>query len=153
MNTAPNPHPELETVVRRFGEDDCVVTAIVADPADQQQTLYGIVTRAASLVGSYYPTDVTRQTGWRVVTTDGTQYNAPSEPAAVIALTEPHATTATDTDINADLARDTTPISLPSDEPGCPGCTQGQQVPGHNGAIVTAHDIDCTKLPPPGNRD
>lgn len=37
--------------------------------------------------------------------------------------------------------------------PTCPGCTQGHQVPGHNGAIVTVHDVDCTELPPPGYDD
>ncbi|SDN16403.1 hypothetical protein SAMN04488074_13727 [Lentzea albidocapillata subsp. violacea] len=65
------PYEVPETVVRRFTENGCEVTAIVADPADAQQVLYGTVTRDGVLIGSYYCTDRARQSGWRVVTANG----------------------------------------------------------------------------------
>jgi Trk K+ transport system NAD-binding subunit len=46
------PYEVPETVVRRFTENGCEVTAIIADPADAQQTLYGTVTHNGTLVGS-----------------------------------------------------------------------------------------------------
>jgi hypothetical protein len=53
--------PEIEIVTRPFTENGCEVTAIVADPADVQQVLYGTVTRDGVLVGSYYCADRVRQ--------------------------------------------------------------------------------------------
>jgi len=55
------PYEVPETVIRRFMENGCEVTAIVADPADAQQTLYGTVSRDGALVGSYYCADRVRQ--------------------------------------------------------------------------------------------
>ena len=55
------PYEVPETVIRRFTENGCEVTAIVADPADAQQTLYGTVTRDGALVGIYYCADRVRQ--------------------------------------------------------------------------------------------
>lgn len=69
-----------EIVVRRFREDDFEVTAVVVDPADAQQILYGTVTRNGVLVGSYYCTDRIRQSGWRVVTADGQHLTFGNEP-------------------------------------------------------------------------
>lgn len=90
----PHPVPEIETVVHRFTENDCEVTAIVADPADAQQTLYGVVTQHGRLVGSYYCADRVRQADWRIVTAlglplilDGCPVNPVSEGAAVLVLT------------------------------------------------------------------
>lgn len=86
--------PEIEIVVRRFTENDCEVTAIVADPADAQQTLYGIVTHDGRLVGTYYCADRVRQADWCIVTAlglpltlDGRPVNPVSEGAAVLVLT------------------------------------------------------------------
>jgi hypothetical protein len=69
------------------------VTAIVADPADAQQTLYGTVTRDGALVGSYYCADRVRQSDWHIVTAlgvpltlDGQPVNPVSEGAPVIVL-------------------------------------------------------------------
>jgi hypothetical protein len=88
------PHDVPETVVRRFAENGCEVTAIVADPADAQQTWYGTVTREGALVGSYYCADRVRQSDWRIVTAlgvpvtlDGQPVNPVSEDAAVVVLT------------------------------------------------------------------
>ena len=61
------PYEVPETVIRRFTENGCEVTAIVADPADAQQTLYGTVTRDGALVGSYYCADRVRQSDWHIV--------------------------------------------------------------------------------------
>ena len=90
----PHPVPEIEIVVRHFTENDCEITAIVADPADAQQTLYGVVTHHGQLVGSYYCADRVRQADWRIVTADGDSLildrrpvNPVSEGAAVIVLT------------------------------------------------------------------
>lgn len=58
-------------VVRTFQENGCVVTSVVADPADAQQVLYGTVTRDGVLIGSYHCTDRVRQSGWRVVAANG----------------------------------------------------------------------------------
>lgn len=70
VHTTPTDHDpaDIEIVVRRFTENDCEVTAIVADLADAQQTLYGTVTRHGRLVGSYYCADRVRQSDWRIVT-------------------------------------------------------------------------------------
>lgn len=96
VHTTPTDHDpaDVEIVVRRFIENGCEVTAIVADPADAQQTLYGIVTRGGRLVGSYYCADRVRQSDWRIVTAfdpslvlDGRSVNPVSEGAAVIVLT------------------------------------------------------------------
>jgi hypothetical protein len=88
------PYKVPETVIRRFTENGCEVTAIVADPADAQQTLYGTVTRDGALVGSYYCADRVRQSDWHIVTAlgvpltlDGKPVNPVSEGAAVIVLT------------------------------------------------------------------
>ncbi|MGW4115261.1 hypothetical protein ACWEFJ_30675 [Actinosynnema sp. NPDC004786] len=67
----PHDAPEIEIVTRRFTDNGCEVTAIVADPADAQQTLYGTVTRDGRLVGSYYCADRARQSDWRIVTALG----------------------------------------------------------------------------------
>jgi hypothetical protein len=92
----PHAVPEIETeiVIRRFTENNCEVTAIVADPADAQQTLYGTVTRDGRLVSSYYCADRVRQSGWHIVTAlglpltlDGQPVNPVSEGAAVVVLT------------------------------------------------------------------
>lgn len=48
-----------------------MVPSVVADPADAQQVLYGTVTRDGVLIGSYYCTDRSRQSGWRVVIANG----------------------------------------------------------------------------------
>lgn len=66
-----SPHEAAEIVVRTFEDNGCVVTSVVADPADAQQVLYGTVTRNGILIGSYYCTDRVRQTGWRVVGVNG----------------------------------------------------------------------------------
>ncbi|MEV8444156.1 hypothetical protein AB0425_42850 [Actinosynnema sp. NPDC051121] len=96
VHTTPTDHDpaDVEIVVRRFTENGCEVTAIVADPADAQQTLYGTVTRDGRLVGSYYCADRVRQSDWRIVTAfdpalvlDGRPVNPVSEGAAVIVLT------------------------------------------------------------------
>lgn len=86
--------PESEIVARRFTENDCDVTAIGADPADPQETLYGVVTHHGRLVGSYYCADRVRQADWRIVTAlglpltlDGQPVNPVSESAAVLVLT------------------------------------------------------------------
>ena len=70
------------------------MTAIVADPADAQQTLYGTVTRDGVPVGSYYCADRVRQSDWRIVTAlglpltlDGEPVNPVSEGAAAVMLT------------------------------------------------------------------
>jgi hypothetical protein len=88
------PYEVSETVVRRFTENGCEVTAIVADPADAQQTLYGTVTRDGVLVGSYYCADRVGQSHWRIVTAEGDHIvldGPPEHPidehAAVITLT------------------------------------------------------------------
>lgn len=88
------PYEVPETVVRRFTENGCKVIAIVADPADAQQTLYGTVTRNGALVGSYYCADRVRQSDWHIVTADGhhvTLDGPPAHPvsegAAIVMLT------------------------------------------------------------------
>ncbi len=88
------PYEVPETVIRRFTENGCEVTAIVADPADAQQTLYGTVTRDGALVGSYLlrrprpPVRLThRDRPRRSLTLDGQPVNPVSEGAAVIVLT------------------------------------------------------------------
>jgi hypothetical protein len=73
------PHEVFETVVRRFHDNGCEVTSVVADPADAQQVLYGTVTRDGVLIGSYYCTDRARQSGWRVVTARGEQVSLNGE--------------------------------------------------------------------------
>jgi hypothetical protein len=87
------PYEVPETVVRRFTENDCEVTAIIADPADAQQTLYGTVTRNGTLVGSYYCTVRVRQSDWHLVTAlgvpltlDGQPVNPVSEGAVVVVV-------------------------------------------------------------------
>lgn len=67
----PHDGPEIETVTRRFTENGCEVIAIVDDPGDARQTLYGTVTRHGTLVGSYYCADRAGQTDWRIVTALG----------------------------------------------------------------------------------
>ena len=81
----------VDTVARRYREHDCDVVAIIADPADQQTTIYATVTRAGVLLGSYYPADPIRQTGWHVVHSDPLRHSADpcpveSETDALIAL-------------------------------------------------------------------
>ena len=66
-----SPHEAPEIVVRTVHDNGCVVTSVVADPADAQQVLYGTVTRDGVLIGSYYCTDRARQSGWRVVAANG----------------------------------------------------------------------------------
>ncbi|QFZ18496.1 hypothetical protein [Saccharothrix syringae] len=90
----PHDTPEIEIVVRRFTDNGCQVTAVVADPADAQQTLYGTVTRNGTLVGSYYCADRVRQSDWRIVTAlglplelDRRPVTPVSESAAVQVLT------------------------------------------------------------------
>ncbi len=85
---------EADFVARGFTENGCQVTAIIYDPADAQQILYGTVTRDGALVGSYYCADRIRQQDWRIVTADGhelTLDGAPVRPrdegSAVIVLT------------------------------------------------------------------
>lgn len=89
-----NDPSEIEIVVRRFTENGCEVTAIVADPTDAQQVLYGTVTRDGVLVGSYYCADPIRQQNWRIVTAHGDHIvldgltDVPiSEAAAILGLT------------------------------------------------------------------
>lgn len=81
--------PVPETVVRRWTEPGGIrFAAIMRDPADAEQTLYATATRAdGTLVGSYYPADQIRQTGWHVVVGHGEPSPADSEPHAVRALT------------------------------------------------------------------
>ncbi|WP_394617361.1 hypothetical protein JNUCC0626_48525 [Lentzea sp. JNUCC 0626] len=67
------PHEGPEIEVRTFHDNGCVVTSVVADPADAQQILYGTVARDGVLIGSFYCVDQARQSGWRVVM-NGTQY-------------------------------------------------------------------------------
>ncbi len=77
-----------EVVTRTNTENECTVTGMVIDPADQQQLLYGTVTGPdGCFIGSYFPADIVRQSEWRVVTADGAEYPAPSEGHAVVALT------------------------------------------------------------------
>jgi hypothetical protein len=80
-----------ETVVRRFTENGCEVTAIVADPADTQQTLSGTVTRNGVLVGRYYCADRINLSDWHIVSALGTPLaldgHPSSEGAAVVVLT------------------------------------------------------------------
>jgi len=88
IDPAVDPGPLPEIVVRPFTANGCTVTAVVIDPADAQQMLYGTVTRPnGSFVGSYYPADPVRGDHWRIVTADGTHYHATSEYHAVEALT------------------------------------------------------------------
>lgn len=83
-----DPAPLPEVVVPQFTENGRTVTCVISNPADAQQTLYGTVTRPdGRLVGTYYPADRIRGQHWRVVTADGTHYNAESEPRAVAWLT------------------------------------------------------------------
>lgn len=81
-----NRHPEV--VVRRWREADVRFTAIVRDPADAEQTLYGTATRAhdGTFIGSYYPADLARQNDWHVVPCQGEPFPVNSEPDAVRAL-------------------------------------------------------------------
>lgn len=90
--TAHNP-PEAEIVARSFTENGCKVTAVIYDPADAQQIMYGTVTRDGVLVGSYYCADRI-QRDWRIVTADGHHLTVDGTPvrpfdegAAVIVLT------------------------------------------------------------------
>ena len=76
--------PETEIVVRRFRENGCEVTAIVADPADAQQTLYGTVTRDGVLVGSYYCADRAHQSDWHIVTAGGDHVILDEPPASPV---------------------------------------------------------------------
>jgi hypothetical protein len=93
MEVTMTPQRTPEIVVRRFTENQCEITAVVADPADQQQTLYGTATREGALIGSYYCAD--RLTDdWHIVTRDGDHLtldgelvNAVSEGAAILVLT------------------------------------------------------------------
>jgi hypothetical protein len=89
----PHTVPDVEIVIRHYTEEDCKVTAVVADPADAQRTLYGTVTHEGRLVGSYYCADLIRD-DWRIVTADGTHLtlddrpvNPVSEGAAIVVLT------------------------------------------------------------------
>ncbi|GAB3671532.1 hypothetical protein REH65_00125 [Saccharopolyspora sp. ID03-671] len=80
-----------EFVVRQFAENDCLITAIVRDPSDEQAVVYGVVTRRGRLVGSYYCVDHVRD-DWHIVTADGHQHESAdpriplTEPMAVYAL-------------------------------------------------------------------
>jgi hypothetical protein len=92
--TPPDDIPETATVIRRMIHHGCDVTTIIADPADQQQVLYGTVTHDGVLVGSFYCTDRIRQSDWRIVTAhgdhltlDGEPMNPVSHPAAIWILT------------------------------------------------------------------
>ncbi len=88
IDPAADPGPLPEIVVRPFAANGCTVTAVVIDPADTQQMLYGTVTRPdGKFVGSYYPADPVRGDHWRIVTADGTHYHAITEYHAVAELT------------------------------------------------------------------
>lgn len=74
----------MESVVRRYREGTAMITVVMAIVADTEHTRYVVVTEAdGRLVGTYFPTDIPRQTGWHVVT--------PTDPAPVPVPTEPHA--------------------------------------------------------------
>uniref|UniRef100_UPI003F496C3C hypothetical protein n=1 Tax=Amycolatopsis sp. CA-096443 TaxID=3239919 RepID=UPI003F496C3C len=94
-----------EIVVRRFPQNGCEVTAVVADPADAQQTIYGTVTRDGTLVGSFYCANQVAQTDWRIVTGRG------------------HATT-----------RDDRPVTLETDAEAIFALTTALTSPGDAGA-------------------
>ncbi|WP_431879450.1 hypothetical protein [Amycolatopsis sacchari] len=79
--------PDTEIVVRTFTENGCIITAVIADPADAQQTLYGTVTRDGLLVGSYYCADRVWQRDWRIVVPGNQQICLGSEGEAVYVLT------------------------------------------------------------------
>ncbi|MCR3721127.1 MULTISPECIES: hypothetical protein [Prauserella salsuginis group] len=88
VDPAADPAPLPDIVTRRFTAHGCTVTAVMIDPADAQQLLYGAVTRPdGRLVGTYYPADRVCGDHWRVVTADGAHYDATSEHHAVEALT------------------------------------------------------------------
>jgi hypothetical protein len=65
MRRNPNPYAPME-VIRQFVEDGVLVTAVIVNPADAQQTRYGMVTRSAdgTLVGTYHPCDLVRREDW-----------------------------------------------------------------------------------------
>jgi hypothetical protein len=73
----------VDDAVRRFTDNGCQVTSVVADPADAQQVLYGTVTRDGKLIGSYYCTDGALQFTWHVVTADGDHLCADGVPLAI----------------------------------------------------------------------
>ncbi|MDX3663680.1 hypothetical protein PV646_40905 [Streptomyces sp. ID05-26A] len=75
-----SPHEATEIVIRTFQDNGCVVTSVVADPADAQQVLYGTVTRDGILIGSYYCADRVRQSGWRVVDANGEHIAIDGQP-------------------------------------------------------------------------
>ncbi|EHR53431.1 hypothetical protein FHU38_000141 [Saccharomonospora amisosensis] len=88
-----DPGPLPETALDSFIENGCTVRAVVIDPADAQQLLYGVVTGPdGKLVGTYYPADTVRGARWRIVTADGTHYHAADEYHAVHALVTRFAT-------------------------------------------------------------
>lgn len=75
----------MEGVVRRYREDAATITAVMVIGADTEHTRYAVVTDDdGRLIGSYFPADVARQTGWRVI--------IPDDPAPVSVPTEAHAT-------------------------------------------------------------
>jgi hypothetical protein len=75
----------MEDVVRRYREGAATITAVMMIVADTEHTRYAVVTDDdGRLIGSYFPADVTRQTGWQVIT--------PDDPAPVSVPTEAHAT-------------------------------------------------------------
>jgi hypothetical protein len=75
----------MDDVVRRYREGPAMITAVMAIAADTEHTRYAVVTDAdGRLVGTYFPADVARQTGWHVLT--------PADPAPVAVPTEAHAT-------------------------------------------------------------
>jgi hypothetical protein len=59
----------------------------------------------------------------------------------------------TDQDIEDEEGKAAGARRLTANAPTCPGCTRGEEVPGHNGAVVTVHDVACSALPPPGVGD
>lgn len=75
----------MEDVVRRYREGAATVTAVMAIGADTEHTRYAVVTDAdGRLIGTYFPTDLTRQAGWHVLT--------PADTAPVPVPSEAHAT-------------------------------------------------------------
>ncbi|GAA5119075.1 hypothetical protein GCM10023320_24260 [Pseudonocardia adelaidensis] len=70
----------MEDVVRRYREGTALITAMMAIGADTEHTRYAVVTDAdGRLVGTYFPADMTRQTGWHVLT-PRTRLPFPSPP-------------------------------------------------------------------------
>lgn len=78
-------HEDSECSVRSFDEQGCRVMAVVTDP-DTQRIVYGTVTLDGRLLGSFYPRDVSSQSGWRVVVPDGRQIEVDSEGHAIMLL-------------------------------------------------------------------